>query len=508
MATPDTGPSGASPGTTDLPLPEGYGIEAGHDLKTLAGGTILIGGAPLTITRLSRTGAQLVRGWFAGAEVSAAPRHQSLARRLIRSGMAHPCPRRPPRADPGRLGQVTVAIPVKDDDPGLTSTLDCLLDGDGGHRMAKIIVIDDGSAAPVTAPPGTEVEVRRNPQATGPGQARQRAMTEVDSPLVAFIDAGVLATPDDLLGLIAEFDDPVVVAAAPRVMSPDADHRVARYDRHRSPLDLGPARSLVGPGRQVPYVPSACLVVAADGFEQVGGFDPALRYGEDVDLIWRLNSIGEVRYQPSVQVRHPARTGLLAMANQRRSYGSAAGPLAERHGEAVAPTVVSPWSAAVFLLVVAGRPALAATTAAGTALALRPKIEPLPDLTVEAFLLTARGHWYGGLSVLTAVMRTWSPLLVLAWLLVPSQRRRLGAVALAGAARRLLDGPAGGRNRARDVVLGVIDDLSYSAGVWQGAALPPSKRTASALLPALMSWPNPRPRNRKSVLGRLRSSAG
>ncbi|MGH1488215.1 MAG: mycofactocin biosynthesis glycosyltransferase MftF [Acidimicrobiales bacterium] len=483
------------------PLPTDCTIEPASDLRSLAQGRILIGGAPLTITRLSDAGGALVSGWFAGAPISDNPKHQALARRLLRAGMAHTTPSHH-SVDPGRL---SVIIPVKDDQAGLDATLEALLghevhagaEAEADLALSSLVVVDDGSAPLAQiADHGPGVSVLRHERALGPGQARQAGLRLIKSEptgsdLVAFIDAGVLVTASDLLQLAAAFDDPAVVAAAPRVASIAADNLVARFDLNRSPLDLGPGQSLVGPGRHVPYVPSACLVVRADRLEEAGGFDPALRYGEDVDLVWRLAALGDVVYLPSVVVQHPARPTLASMARQRRSYGSAAAPLAVRHGEAVAPVKISPWSALVFLLAIAGRPVVALATAAGTALALRPKIEPLPDLTAEAFLLTARGHWYGGLSVLTATVRAWSPIVALGWLIMPSQRRRLATVVAAAFARRLLDGPKAPADAVRDVALGAVDDLAYCTGVWEGVVKQRSRTALAALAPALSSWPKP-----------------
>ena len=283
-------------------------------------------------------------------------------------------------------------------------------------------------------------------------------------------------------------DDRAVVAAAPRVRSTPAEHAVARFDARRSPLDLGPTESPVGPGRLVPYVPTACLVAATDAIRSAGGFDPALRYGEDVDLVWRLGRLGAVRYQPAVEVWHAPRATIGAMARQRSAYGSSAAPLAARHGSAVSPIRISPWSLLVFAVAALGRPFLAAVTVVGTGLALRPKIRPMPDLTVEALSLTIRGHWYGGLSVLTAAVRVWAPLLAVIGLAVPSQRRRVASIAAAGFARRLLDGPRSPGAAALDLGLGVVDDLAYCAGLWFGVL---KHRSPAAVAPDLTAWPRP-----------------
>jgi GT2 family glycosyltransferase len=71
-------------------------------------------------------------------------------------------------------------------------------------------------------------------------------------------------------------------------------------------------------------------------------FDEALRYGEDVDLIWRLHDAGwRIRYDPSVEVRHdePATWGELLA--RRHRYGTSAAPLAIRHPQYISPAVLS-----------------------------------------------------------------------------------------------------------------------------------------------------------------------
>ena len=119
------------------------------------------------------------------------------------------------------------------------------------------------------------------------------------------------------------FDDPRVAAVAPRIRASDGG---------RSPLDLGP-------GRNVRYLPSAALIVrrAAEPW-----FDPALRYGEDVDLIWRLETAGwRFRYEPDVVVLHDERDRI----KRRFLYGTSAAPLAAAPSGKIRHVVLRPWPA-------------------------------------------------------------------------------------------------------------------------------------------------------------------
>ena len=78
---------------------------------------------------------------------------------------------------------------------------------------------------------------------------------------------------------------------------------VARYDAEHSPLDLGPEPARVRAGTRVSYVPAAAIVCRVDAIREIGGFDEALRFGEDVDLVWRLDAAGwRCRYEPVATV--------------------------------------------------------------------------------------------------------------------------------------------------------------------------------------------------------------
>ena len=95
--------------------------------------------------------------------------------------------------------------------------------------------------------------------------------------------------------------------------------RAAHPGREPAPLT---ARH--GPGPHVPYVPSAALIVRTPV-----RFDETLRYGEDVDLIWRLLDRGPPRrLRPERRRRSTTSADVL---RRRFRYGTSAAPLAARH---------------------------------------------------------------------------------------------------------------------------------------------------------------------------------
>jgi hypothetical protein len=254
----------------------------------------------------------------------------------------------------------------------------------------------------------------------------------------------------------------------------------------------------VAPGSRVSYVPTAALLVrraALDGAtdqQEREVFDPALRYGEDVDLIWRLHEAGwRIRYEPAVQVPHESPPGWKGLLAKRFSYGTSAAPLARRHPAKMAPLVLQPWPAAATAALLARRPIPALAAAVGGWL----------DLTalVRRAGVPADG---AAAATVTAVTQTWlgvgryatqfaAPLLG-AVLVAPGGRTAARRWGRRAAAASLLIGPALTAYRQRRPELDpvrftlayIADDVCYGAGVWAGCA---RERTLVPVRPAI-SW--------------------
>ncbi len=198
---------------------------------------------------------------------------RALVRRLSDAGLIH----RSGGTGPFGVHDVTVVVPVHDDAVGLAATL---------AAEPGAAVVDDADGR-------------------GPAWARNKGWRAADRPIVAFLDAGCVPEPGWLEALLPHLAEDVA-AVAPRVASaPDAD-LIARYEGVRSPLDRGRRPGPVRPGSWVPYVPTAALVVRRDALAAMGGFDESLRYGEDVDFVWRLPP-PRPPGRPALPVRHVGR---------------------------------------------------------------------------------------------------------------------------------------------------------------------------------------------------------
>lgn len=393
-------------------------------------------------TLLTPTG-RLLRLTEDGAVQLGAP-GPALARRLVDAGAAHPAPEPQPAQD------VTVVIPVKDRSARLEVCLAALTGYD-------VLVVDDGSTEDVAAVCARHRArcVRRDNG--GPAAARNTAIPLLDKDFVAFLDSDCLPPRGWLEQLRGHFDDPAVVAVAPRVVGGP-----------RSPLDLGPHPAQVRPGGPVGYLPTAALVVRRSALQP---FDEDLRYGEDVDLVWRLLDAGGVlRYDPSVVVEHAEPVDLTHRLARRYHYGTSAAPLSRRHPGKLTHLVLPPWPAAVVALALARRPYLAAAVAVVSGARL--------DRTLHDPALSARCVADATTGTALGLGRALQLLGPLAWL-AATKDRRVAALLLAPAAvewheRRPREdlGPYTARV--------LLDQAAYGAGVLAGCL---RHRTLGPLVP-------------------------
>ena len=461
----------------NTPLPQGFRIAVDADTKQLDEDTVF-GGSPGHIMRLSETGRTAWRELLAGPVCSNAA--GVLARRLTDAGLAHPQP--PAQASPP---DVTVIIPVRDRSAMLARCLASL------GRRYPVLVVDDGSADPrATAAVAHQAKLVRRAESGGPGVARNTGLAHVTTEFVAFIDSDCVAPPDWIDRLAAHFADPLVAAVAPRVTVLPSATTVGRYAAMRNgSLDLGGRPARVAPNTRVSYVPTAALVARRAALREVARgnevFDRGLRYGEDVDVVWRLHEAGwRVRYDPAVEVRHHEPETWPALLTRRFHYGTSAAPLAKRHPGAVTPLVLQPWPTLTVACLLARRPAIALACYAASVLAMNRTLRraDLPTTGVPAAMLTGvRQTWLG---IGRYGSQFAAPLLATAALAPGWGRRAAIASLLLGPPLTAVATSRPALDPLRFVLGQLADDMAYGLGVWVGCA---RARTIRPIRP-VVSW--------------------
>ena len=420
--------------------------------------------------RVSDAGDEILGQLDSDRQVSAnneAARH--LLRRLVDSGAAHPVSDGVPSRFSGR--DVTAVVAVRDNPDGIRSL------GNLSASVKSVVVVDDGSGDPgahSTAARDIGAEYLRLANSVGPGAARNVGAKSAETDLIAFVDSDVQVSGHWLAPLLPHFEDEAVKAVAPRVRTRDSGDPISAYEANSSPLDMGSEPANVRPGSMVSHVPTAALLVRSEVFSALGGFNPELRFGEDVDLVWRVaDDGGSIRYEPASEVMHLPRSTWTELLLQRIDYGSSAAELAERHPRSLSPVVLSASSAGVWLNVVAGHPLRALAIAVYSGIALARKLDQVSP-RVAARLVIA-GHLGAGRQLARAAVREWWPVLAVASVV----SRQARCAALLAVAARVLDDDRPPAQR----VIGIVDDMAYGVGVWKGVV---RRGSAKALLPRLI----------------------
>ncbi len=196
------------------------------------------------------------------------------------------------------------------------------------NRLEEIIVVDNSAQDTVLAPsvsrlPGVTVHVSDQNLGFGGGVNLGAASTDAELLL--------LCNPDVELevGAVAAMRSKLAASARAGVVGPaliDGSNRVVQSARsfpmirgswkqaflgllHPSGRRSGEYRARNwsrADGGKVDWVTGACLLVRADAFREIGGFDNRyFLYVEEVDFCWRLRAAGwETLYEPRARVKH------------------------------------------------------------------------------------------------------------------------------------------------------------------------------------------------------------
>lgn len=423
-------------------------------------GSGLVAGAPGTFFRLTEKGASIVDAIESDGVAGESP----LVDRLVAAGAVHPVPGVAVPDD-----QMTVVIPVHARDSAATLRVQQLVDA---LAPLRVVVVDDASPAPINI---DGAELTRLDVNSGPGAARNAGVRRVTTPFVAFVDDDVQVTAAQLRELTGHFVDPNVAFVAPRVSTTGSSF-VAQYEEVRSPLDMGNAPARVRPGSTVPYVPTAVLVARTSAV--AGGFDESLRFGEDVEFVWRsVDDRAQCRYEPTVVCGHAARPTVRAMLVQRYRYGRSAADIDRRLPWSVAPLRGNLFHFLPLAFLLAGRLFLAAEALFVSVAFTHFTLRKMGLSSAKRTSIARLGIAVSSRHLATAVTREWWPLfLVLGWWQPVSF-----AFWLAASGLLLVDiiklKPS---NIAVFGPLRLLDNLAYGAGVWAGVF---RTRSVRCLLP-------------------------
>jgi glycosyltransferase involved in cell wall biosynthesis/GT2 family glycosyltransferase len=224
---------------------------------------------------------------------------------------------------------VSVVIATKDRPDLLRRCLGAVLDQQVDVEFEIIVINDAGRAVDTVV--GTDDRISLIEGAgDGPAAARNLGIARAVGEVVIFTDDDTVPQPGWLqaaVSALSRFSDAVGIVG--RVTSPPFD---VLYEHGVASDGLGNFLTC-----NIAYRRAA--------LEQIGGFDAGFPYpaAEDRDLGYRMQSIGELHYEPQMVVLHPARPVGIAEVVRRGRFIEAEWRLHNRHPETRPPRWSTRW---------------------------------------------------------------------------------------------------------------------------------------------------------------------
>jgi cellulose synthase/poly-beta-1,6-N-acetylglucosamine synthase-like glycosyltransferase len=227
---------------------------------------------------------------------------------------------------------VSVVIPARDAQDTLPALLQALMPQVRARGDAEAIVVDSGSqdrTAELAARAGARVVGEVRP---GAPTARNTGVQAARGELIAFLDSDCIPQPGWLDRLAAAMQDaPDLGGVGGRIVGAEPQNLMQRHAERSGYItqDQGLRSDFV------PWVLTANCCHRRRVLEELGGFDEALRSGEDVDLCYRMKLRLSLRvgYAPQAVVEHVHRTTLRGLWRQWVRYGWGGVQLEERYPE-------------------------------------------------------------------------------------------------------------------------------------------------------------------------------
>jgi mycofactocin glycosyltransferase len=247
--------------------------------------------------------------------------------------------------------RVSVIVPVRDRPNDLLDCLKSLEKLDYPQDMLDIIIVDDGSQKPVSQLVTLDiVKIIRHEVSQGPAACRNIGAQNARGAIFAFLDADCQAGENWLAEIVPFFQSAGVGAAGGYVDGYYRKSWLDRYEKAFSSLNMGKRLLIEAKSDSGFYVPTANFLVTREAFTAAGGFNEALRTGEDVDFCWRLRDLGyTLLYTPSGSVAHKHRNRLDRMLQRRAQYGMSEAVLYRAHRVKKKGFTISPYAGLSFL---------------------------------------------------------------------------------------------------------------------------------------------------------------
>jgi len=217
--------------------------------------------------------------------------------------------------------KVSVVVPVYNGADTIALCIESLLQQDYPSDAYDIIIVENGSIDNTTSIVQKYPVRLFHSSIRGPAAARNFGIARSNADIIAFTDADCIAHPRWLSELVPEYQDPEVGGIGGSILPYEHAERnfVEIFSEEHSPL----TNFTSGEHEFLPHLYTANASYRQRILNEVGGFNPNVITGQDVDISWRvqLQTKTRLHYAPDAIIYHHHRSTRVGLARQYRRYG-------------------------------------------------------------------------------------------------------------------------------------------------------------------------------------------
>ncbi len=217
--------------------------------------------------------------------------------------------------------KVSIVVPVYNGADTIASCIESLLQQDYPSDSYDIIIVENGSTDNTTSIVQEYPVHLFHSSIRGPAAARNFGIARSNADIIAFTDADCIAHSRWLSELVQLYQDPKVGGVGGSILPYEHSKRnfVEIFSEEHSPL----INFASGEHEFLPHLYTANASYRRHILNEIGGFNPNVVTGQDVDISWRvqLQTKTRLHYAPDAVIYHHHRSTRAGLARQYRRYG-------------------------------------------------------------------------------------------------------------------------------------------------------------------------------------------
>lgn len=239
------------------------------------------------------------------------------------------------------LNEITCIIPVKDNQDGIDNFLkEFFKHCRERHLPAEIIIVDNNSTIEICIQNDYPIPVRVvKCSKLGPASARNYGATLCNTQWIHFADSDCIPTLSMLTGYLSAAIGSVGYAGNIKALLK------GKFSEYYDSQEILIPTKVYEDFKAVPdYLITANCLVWKPAFDKVGGFNEsiAIAGGEDIDLGFKLRTIGKLSYAFESLALHNFEESMFSFRERFRRYGKGNKMISELYDLDLAPTLFLP----------------------------------------------------------------------------------------------------------------------------------------------------------------------